>query len=182
MRRFAAILLGCSVTLSATMATGYGGDRPDARGLSARTTNALIHQLRGDFQRCFRLEKNYRYDCYDDAYFRGARKLRQNPDYAPVEEALDEVGRKIRAIVEENADPSMPPLRKGFNTYRPIKTEALPASKARVVEAIEEAQTVLLRAPDDNGEHFQRIAAALESNKVLLRSALLLIGTILRLV
>ena len=179
MSRFIAILIACSV---ATAALGWGQGYDKDTTLNSQTTNALIYQMQQDFKRCFRLEKNYRYDCYDDAYFRGARKLRQNPDYAPVEEALDEVGRKIRAIVEENADPSMPPLRKGFNTYRPIKTEALPASKARVVEAIEEAQTVLLRAPDDNGEHFQRIAAALESNKVLLRSALLLIGTILRLV
>ncbi|QEW18906.1 hypothetical protein LA6_001082 [Marinibacterium anthonyi] len=179
MSRFIAILIACSV---ATAALGWGQGYDKDTTLNSQTTSALIYQMQQDFKRCFRLEKNYRYDCYDEAYYRSARKISRNPAYAPATAALDEVGRKITAIVDANRDPNLPVLRQGFNTYRPIRTEALPASKEKVAEAIEEARTILLRTPENGGDNFQRIAAALESNKVLLRSALLLIGAILAIV
>lgn len=152
-----------------------------ASGLSNGTTNALIRELKRDFKRCFRLDKPYRYDCYDDAYFRSAARLDGKPAYATVQKALSDVGIRIGRIVERNLDPAAPVIRRGRVTYRPIKPSELPAAKAEVIAAIEEAQTVLLRSPDAGG-HFQRIAAALDSNKVLLRSALLIIGRILRVV
>lgn len=179
MSRIFAILLACSI---ATAALGWGQGYDKDSTLSSQTTNALIYQMRKDFKRCFELEKNYRYDCYDEAYYRTARKISRNPAYDPVEDVMNEVGRKITAIVDANQDPNLPVLRKGFNTYRPIKTEALPASKEKVAQAIEEARTILLRTPENGGDNFQRIAAALESNKVLLRSALLLIGVLLAVV
>ncbi|MEM8728779.1 MAG: hypothetical protein AAGF79_02585 [Pseudomonadota bacterium] len=148
--------------------------------LTFETTSQLIRQLNQDFQRCFELEPNYRYDCYDDAYFRGARTVRENPAYEPVEQVLREVGEDIQSIVARNKDPDLPDIQRGFSTFQPIKTEALPMAKARVLESIEEAQTVLLRTPETGGENFQRIAAALESNKVLLRSALIWIRSVLR--
>lgn len=180
MTRFKAIAIAGLVAFAAPADADKWNDGINDRRLNYQDTTQLIHVLTSGFQRCFRLEKNYRYDCYDDSYFSGARRIRDNPAYAPAEEALAEVGRKIRAIVDENVDPDMPVLRQGFATYRPIRTSALPSSKERVAVAIEEAQTVLLRTPEQNGDNFARIASALESNKVLLRSALLLIGRLLR--
>lgn len=175
-----------SCLLLATSALAGGGrDSFDSAayggyGLTNATTNSLIRQLKRDFQRCSSIPWTYRYDCYDDAYYRSARNLSRNPSYEPAAKALEEVGRKITAVLNENADPAKPPLRKGLNTYRAIKESAETKARAQVADAISEAQTVLLRSPDD-GDHFTRIASALESNKVLLRSALLWLGHLLRL-
>lgn len=155
---------------------GYGG-----YGLNNTTTNSLIRQLKRDFQRCSSIPWTYRYDCYDDAYYRSARSLGQNPAYEPAAEALEEVGKKITAVIQKNADPSKPPLRKGLKTYTPITESAESKARQEVSRAIADAQTVLLRSPE-GGEHYTRIAAALESNKVLLRSALLWLGQLLRIV
>ncbi|MBB97891.1 MAG: hypothetical protein CML68_25235 [Rhodobacteraceae bacterium] len=174
MKRFTAGLLACSVA-----STAFAWSDTE-RGLRDSTTTALIIQMQSEFRKCFEIPWVYRYDCYDDAYFSSARRVADNPDYDLVEDTLAEVGDKIQAVVRANADPVKPPLRKGFKSYQPIKEEARATAKAQVADAIEEAQTVLLRAPDDNGAHFSRIAQALESNKVLLRAALDWIGRLLR--
>lgn len=157
---------------------GYGAS--SAGGLSNSVTNGLIRQLKRDFKKCFRLEKVYRYDCYDDAYLRGAARLAGKPAYATAQKALTDVGRDITGIVESNLDPNGRAIRKGGATFRPIKPEALPQAKQAVIRSIDEAQTLLLRSAD-GGEHFSRIAAAFESNKVLLRSAMLWLGRMLHL-
>ena len=54
----------------------------------------------------------------------------------------------------------------------------IPAAKAAFADALEQAETKLLRSASV-GEHHVRIAAALNSNKVLLRSALLLLRFII---
>ena len=153
---------------TSTNSYSYGA----STGLTNRTTNALIRELKREFKKCFRLDKPYRYDCYDDAYVRGAARLDGKPAYAEAQKAFAQVGADIKAIVDGNLDPTKPALKKGNQVFRAIKASELPAAKAEVIRSIEEAQTVLLRSPD-KGDHFTRIAAALDSNKVLLRSALL---------
>ncbi len=183
MTRLIALLL--SVFVAATAQAGGERDSYDRAdsggyGLNNNTTNSLIRQLKRDFQRCSGIPWTYRYDCYDDAYYRSAQALAKNPAYGPAAEALEEVGRSITAVITQNADPSKPPLRKGLKTYTAIKESAESQARQEVAAAISEAQTVLLRSPE-GGEHYTRIAAALESNKVLLRSALLWLGQLLRL-
>jgi len=150
----------------------YHGTDDTAGTLYYHTTNRLIRVLKRDFKRCMQLDKPYRYDCYDDAYVRGAELLSRNPAYAEAQQALADVGRDIGEIVVRNLDTGKPAVKRGNQTFRPIKESALPEAKAGVVRSIDQAQTVLLRTPD-KGDHFARIASALESNKVLLRSALL---------
>lgn len=188
MKRLITLLCTCLCVLSGPgQAGGYGGrDSTDSGNFGSQilnnaTTNSLIRLLKRDFERCNALPWSYRYDCYDDAYFRGARKIANNPAYAPVAAVLSQVGTKIEGVLAKNIDPAKPPLRKGLKSYKAIKDSARASAKAEVVDAIAQAETILLRSPDDGGDHFTRIAAALESNKVLLRSAWLFIARIVRL-
>ena len=74
--------------------------------------------------------------------------------------------------MRRNADPATPPVRKRFQQFQPIKPAALPKAKAEFTKALDEAETALLRSPDQSGTHFARIAEAVHSNKVLLRTLL----------
>ncbi len=152
--------------------------------LNDATTDTVIDQLRQDFRRCQAVPKIYRYDCYRRSYRTGARSLLGSRDYAPVVEALTLVEKRIEAAVEANLDPGQPKLRENpFVQHRAVKPEAVPVIKQATLAAMEEAATLLLRSPGQAGNpHFQRIAAVIDSNKLLLRSALLYLpGPVLRL-
>lgn len=58
-----------------------------------------------------------------------------------------------------------------MKTYNAIKPEALPRAKSDFIAALDEGETTLLRSASDTDKHYVRIAEALNSNKVLLRSA-----------
>ncbi|NIZ15578.1 hypothetical protein [Phaeobacter sp. HF9A] len=143
--------------------------------LNDDTTDQLAAQLKQDFRRCQANPKIYRYDCYRRSYRTGAQSLRGSSEYAPIAKALALVERRIGAVVEANLDPSQPKLNEAlFVNHRAVKPEALPQIKQATIAAMEEATTLLLRTPDNTQQkHFQRIAAVIQSNKVLLRSALL---------
>ncbi len=143
--------------------------------LSETTTQRVADQLRQDFRSCQAKPRIYRYDCYRRSYRTGAQELTGSRDYAPVAEALRLVERRIAEAVSANLDPSQPNLRENiFVQHRAVRADALPAIKRATLAAMDEATTMLLRTPDNAQKiHFQRVAAVIESNKVLLRSALL---------
>ncbi len=154
---------------------GGGGMRGDGGGvgLSSRTTKKLVKTLTQGFEGCQRIRDVYRYDCYRQTYKRAANQIVGNPSYGDAFKALVAVEATLDRILAEESDPATPPVRKGFQVYRPIKASALPTAKADLTRALNEAETVLLRSDDRAGFHYARIAEAINSNKVLLRSALL---------
>ncbi len=149
---------------------GGGGGGGDGFGLSSRTTGQLVKSLKRGFVYCQRVSDVYRYDCYRQTYKMAADQIVGNPSYRDAFKALAAVETTLKRIVAENADPQAPPARKGFQVYRPIKPSALPAAKADLTRALDEAQTMLLRSDDRAETQYARIAAAINSNKVLLRS------------
>lgn len=170
-----------SLSLQPAMA-GYGegrsGDDDNSGGsnytVNTRTTDAVVRNLKNDFRECLQLFPAYRYDCYRKAYRSGAKRLKGSIDYEPAYEALRLVETRIAAVVDANIDPTQKKIRKGFQRFTPVNEAALPQLKRETIRAMEEAQTLLLRSPAAHQKpHFQKIAAVIDSNKVLLRSALL---------
>lgn len=154
---------------------GRGGDAPDggsfAAGLSAKTTARVTRTLTRDFQRCQLLAAVYQFDCFRQVYARAIRPIAGNSAYLPARRALEQVEARVERIVETQADPDQPPLRTAARRYVPIRPAAVPRARAALDDALDEASTVLLRADAGAGD-FAEIAAALETQKTLLRAAL----------
>lgn len=175
-----AVLCALCLGLAAPpLMAGEGGDSRDSMtggasgGLSSATTKRVVQILNRDFERCARLKPIYQYDCYRDTYKFAADAIAGNAAYREAFQALSEVEKTLERVVAENRDPAVRPLRRGFRTYQPIKPAAVPKAKRQTTQALQKAETVLLRSPESKQKHFARIADAVNSNKVLLRSAFL---------
>jgi len=170
-----ALLLAAPLSGPARSGEGFSGRPGWNLRLNNDTTAQIASQLKQDFRRCQGTPWVYRYDCYRRSYRTGAQALRGSREYAPITAALLLVEQRIGAAVEANLDPDQPRFREApFVHHRAVRPEAVPVIKQVTLAAMEEATTVLLRTPDnEQKKHFQQIAAVIQSNKVLLRSALL---------
>lgn len=169
-------LLTCAIVSSATAQYSAWGS-----GLSNRTTNDVIRILQGDFRECGQLILVFRYDCYSQSYRSAADRLDGLDAYAPAQEALRLVERRIASVIAANLDRSQPPLRQGSRRFNAVRENAVPLLRRETIRAMDEAQTVLLRSPTvQQRPHYAKIASVIDSNKVLLRSALLQFGAHIR--
>lgn len=168
-----------SVSLAPPVYSGGEGNSSGAMtgggssaGLSSATTKKIVKIIKNGVGRCQTVAEVYRYDCYRQTYHQAANFLNGRPAYAGAQDALVAVEKALERIMAQNADSQTPPIRKGFQQFRPIKPAAVPKAKAELGRALDQAETVLLRAPERTGVHYARIAEAVHSNKVLLRSRL----------
>jgi hypothetical protein len=169
------LVLAFSLTLSfpafANEGGSAGGDGEGAgAGLSRAVTDELIKILNRGMGECQILREYYRYDCYRLAYRRAAKHLNGRPAYAEALAALEQVEDSLSRVVAQNADPTIKKKRKGFDVYTPIKPAAIPKATAEFEQALDKAETILLRSPENTQVHYARIAEVVHSNKVLLRS------------
>jgi hypothetical protein len=172
------VLIGVLVLTAPTLALSYGSDGGDwgpsskaGATLNNATTTALVNTLRGEVDRCQSLPWTYRYDCYRAAYKVSQKTIAGNRAYDDARKVLKEVEKKLAATVKKNLDRSAPRQRRGVQTFRSIKPEAREIAKRDFVAALEQAETKLLRSAGTTNPHFVKIASALNSNKVLIRSA-----------
>ena len=125
----------------------------------------------------------YLVDCLGDALGQIARDLPATGDYAEARRAIDLASRKLRKLARDNADPTLPRgvvRGRGENAGRlssspltPVRSDRLAAVNREALAIVEEAETILLRSAEASTlrkVHYQTIAAAFGSNKVLLRS------------
>jgi hypothetical protein len=167
----AAMALSCIP--GSVLAGGDAGGSGASYGLSNSTTRSVVNVLSRGGDRCREQPTVYRYDCYRWVYKRAANQLDGNGAYSEAEDALRRVERRLEAVVAQNRDTSQPARRRAFETYTPVKPASIPRVKREAVRAMAEAETTLLRSPANKQEHYARIAEAVNSNKVLLRSAFL---------
>ncbi|MFT4960514.1 MAG: hypothetical protein ACI92Z_001598 [Paracoccaceae bacterium] len=173
--RFLRLVLIVSLVLcTPVFAQDYGGagngNQTSPGGLSTRTTNKVIRHLDQGIQKCRKLEKIYRYDCYRVVYHLAASQMNGKPDYAQAQAALVTVERTLEQIVARNRDPNPPKPNSKNRKFTPIKPTTVRKSAVQFNRALDTAETALLRSSDQSQVHFARIAAAVQSNKVLLRS------------
>lgn len=156
----------------------------DFRRASAAATDAIVESLTTATRFCASLpQDSYRVDCLSERLEAAARALPQTGDYADARDTLLTASRKLNRLARDNAAPDLPRIRASAGGQAAITTTRplVPVSPARQAgintqaeAVIDEAATILLRAsdrPDEMAAQYRRISAAVDSNKVLLRSA-----------
>jgi len=150
---------------------------------STRKTDDIVNQLAAarDFCDSFRFE--YQIDCLAERLKKVARSMPSDGDYADARRVLTRAATKLARLARANQSPDLPRGvastggDKPIVTQRkltPVRSETLDATRKAALAIITEAETTLLRSSENSTRrmvHYQRIAEALGSNKVLLRSA-----------
>lgn len=127
-------------------------------------------------------QREYRVDCLADQFYLIEQALPARGDYAELRRSLREVAEQLWLLARQNADPVLPGAvmrtpgggRASSRALIPVRAGALRAVNRQASAVIDRAETVLLRsaqAAQARRVPFQRIAAAVGSTKVLLRSA-----------
>ncbi|MBT8154170.1 hypothetical protein KMP13_09735 [Epibacterium ulvae] len=125
-------------------------------------------------------DQSLQVDCLSDRLEQVAEEIPEGTDYDEVRSILAETSAELGTLARQNRDRSRgrvkatQPGQGPEGTTRPLNAiapDALAAVNAQAVDILEEATTKLLRSADNkNRNQYARIAEALESNKVLLRS------------
>lgn len=159
---------------------GGWGQAPAGRALPAADVDRIVGRLRQITAYCGWFGRGYEIDCLRDQYEQMRRWLPSAASYAPLRQALWQAERELDAVVRANATPRAAPgvapprgNPTGLRASRAL-TQATGAAAANAARAvIDRTSTVLLRsatAGDPRRLAFQRVAQAIDSNKVLLRS------------
>jgi hypothetical protein len=167
----------------------YGNGGKKAKGvrgsaLNSGVTKTLVKIL-GDANRTCdkRIELRYRIDCLRIYYGWVADELPDVGDYVPIKKAMRRAEAKLNAIVKANLDTTEPKIepREGHKKnaarlppIRPVKKAAAKKAAAQATAGVEELELVILRSGEDPSKrkpHFTEVAAAVEDNLVVLRSA-----------
>ena len=168
------------------------GDDNDARQEYAQPvleftdeiTTEIVVQISQIGQICDAVDDAYQVSCFSRMYRELAEDLSSRGDYAETKEILLDTADKLDRIVRKDRDRSKPAVRATLTTPTgaekttppivAVTPDAVQTARAEAAEVMAEAETVLLRSASSDSKraiHYQRIAAAVGSNKVLLRSA-----------
>lgn len=153
-------------------------DQP--RGLvSDEITDRILRDLSEARDFCIRSPRvEYVIDCLSEEYGRIADRMPRG-DYEAAKSAVAAAARGLGALAAANADPDLPrarlkrPAGAATPPLTPVRSAAVKRLNATAAGIVEEAETRLLRAAersDRRWPHYRRIAAAVGSTKVLLRS------------
>ncbi|WP_432347853.1 hypothetical protein WMC41_09550 [Shinella yambaruensis] len=144
-------------------------------------TNAILANLAAARSECGSYDRIYRVDCLRHRLLDISRRIPEGPAYGQARQIVGRAASRLGSIQSANADTRVPKQRSRRNprlreakVYTAIKREKLNQAMQQASRVIEEAATQLLRAGENSEKrsaHYQKIAAAVGSTKVLLRSA-----------
>ncbi|MEO0913869.1 MAG: hypothetical protein AAFY59_12910 [Pseudomonadota bacterium] len=150
---------------------------------SPEATQSIVSRINAARDFCRRVPaQEYTIDCLGDALQTIAADIPADGDYGEAKEALADAAQKLRSLATSNASRELPRGtvrvqreggRSSATPLTPVARETLAQSNAAAVSIIEEAETVLLRSAANSAArrvHYQQIATAVGSTKVLLRS------------
>ncbi|MBL4733670.1 MAG: hypothetical protein JKY82_13965 [Rhizobiaceae bacterium] len=135
--------------------------------------NSIVKRITDARALCSSLPSEYRADCLAQ-FLNDASKAASGPEYRSVKKTLKTASNKISKLVRSNQDKSAPKIRRNGKTYKAIKKSALPKVHKKAAKIVSETSTKLLRSASSSKSkkvHFAKIAKAVNSTKVLLRSA-----------
>ncbi|MCK0149305.1 hypothetical protein MWU54_04670 [Marivita sp. S6314] len=155
---------------------------PAVAASSARTSQ-VVRQIEQIQRICEFMGDEYRVSCFATTYRELAKDIPNNGDYKEARDALLDAAKKLDRLTRQNIDRQKPSLRARLTTdsgqavstppIAAVRAPAAPQINRQAANILEEAETVLLRSASSDAAraiHYQRIAAAVGSNKVLLRS------------
>jgi hypothetical protein len=147
-------------------------------------TKAIVKILQGADQTCgTRIDLRYRIDCLRLYYLKVAANLPESGDYLPIKKAMLDAADKLDAIVIQYQDDMVPPLRlreghkpmaKRLPPVRAVKEAFAETAAAEAARVVEETELIIIRSGGDPARRTQAytdVAAAVEENLVILRSA-----------
>jgi hypothetical protein len=163
------------------------GDRDtpsDGRALNSAFTNVLVRIISDANDTCdTRIDLIYRIDCLRIYYGWVADALPDNGDYLPIKKAMRRAEKKLDAIVTANLDTDQPAItpKDGHKKYakrlppvRAVKKSAAPKAAVQAAAVVNETELLIIRSGGDPARrepHYTEVAAAVEDNLVILRSA-----------
>jgi hypothetical protein len=152
--------------------------------LNEGNTRAIVRILEGASATCDnRISLRYRVDCLKNYYGWVAASLPDRGDYAPLKRAMLDAEAKLDAIVRANLDEGAPtisprekhkPAANRVAPIRAVREDRAEAAAAEALAVVEELELVIIRSGGDPARrtpHYNAIAAAVEDNLVVLRSA-----------
>ncbi|MBO0905804.1 hypothetical protein [Jiella sonneratiae] len=143
-------------------------------------TRSIIARINDGNSHCSSLEPVYRIDCLRASYeWVAAQAERLGPDYREAATILNGLSRDLGRVVDQNLDRQAPRARSPRPTirrtdleYRAVRRSDLAKANQQAQQAIDKAVNALQRAKSAAlAPHYQRIAQAVASSKLLLRSA-----------
>lgn len=168
-------------TSSGPTASGTAGTSTSTATPTSYLTNSITRNIDAARAECASYDPVYRIDCLRQRLLDIARRIPRGPAYDDARRIISQAAGKLGRIQAGNIDRRAPRQRSRGNarlkeskTYVAIKRENLNKAMEQARQVIQEAETQLLRAAENSekrANHYQQIAAAVGSTKVLLRSA-----------
>jgi len=185
--------LGLEELFDAQVDTGGGQDRSEpsredrdtsrsnvSAPLSDARTAKIVGIINDGMDLCEHLPWDYRLDCLYHVIDRAAKATPAGVDYEPVRKALEKAAKRLDRVRRKytNSKADEKTFRAADGTRTPPLQPVRPESRAAIIREtdaiLEETQTVLLRSAGDDPEEleqFTRVVQAVDSTKLLLRSA-----------
>lgn len=152
--------------------------------ISTAQTDVLVNAFESANEECSYYELKWRIDCLAMRFQVMTQAVPSEAAYEPIRAELARTAAELRAIASANADPATPPARLAATVNGRTRTSARPlraiaparaaAATAAAEAALDGLSTRLLRSASTAASeriHFERAAEAVNSSKVLLRSA-----------
>jgi hypothetical protein len=159
------------------------GESNVGQPVTEATTDALVARIAEVNAVCDWVLQPYRLWCLANGYDLMAETLLPFGGYRDVRQVLRRTANQLRVIAEANVDPEAEPVvlrrREGGATavgnapIRAVRRDAVAGTNRQAAAVLDEATTVLLRSAENSSRRqvsYQRIAQAIDSSKVLLRS------------
>ena len=176
---------GAGTTSGPTASSGTAqiSTRLTAPTVAPATTASVVARINSATGYCQLIQPSaYTVDCLSERLGELATLLEGQPEFAEVQIVLSTTSAKLHQIARNNGSGTRPaakfsaPGRIPVTTTRhliPVDDARLATAVLQAIDVIDQAQTLLLRSAETSGSRsvqFQRIATAIGSNKVLLRS------------
>ncbi len=157
-------------------------DRPGKSPTAPATTDSVVSSIEATRNFCSKISSAYTVDCLAERLGELAEELEGQAGFEDAQAVLESTSKKLNAIARQNRSTTANPARFStqgqtpvINTRRliPVDEASLEEAASQALAVIAEAETLLLRSAEESGERsiqYQRIASAIGSNKVLLRS------------
>ncbi|PCH75327.1 MAG: hypothetical protein COC12_01170 [Rhodobacteraceae bacterium] len=147
------------------------------------SSTSIVTSLQAATRYCTPLgPKEYVIDCLAERLGTLSNQLEGQDGFEEVQAILDSTAKDLNQIARQNRSATLAPATFATQGQTPVQTtrRLIPVDEARMEDAVSQAlaviaetETLLLRSADDSTDRsiqFQQIAAAVGSNKVLLRS------------
>lgn len=158
-------------------ATGFG---------SANYTEVVTESIAAAQKFCIEIgNDSYKVDCLAERLGKIAKDIPRNTDYDEVREILQDTSKQLETLARENRDPSQTrgratrpatdksPEVKTTRPLTPVTPQSLPEVNKQASAILDNTETLLLRSAagsESKTQQYSRIADAIGSSKVLLRS------------